>query len=53
MVSELLDADALPGEHFTEIGLAVSEADAAAAGDRERTIVERLIDRIEAAVGTR
>jgi hypothetical protein len=42
-IAHLLDADVLTGEHGAEIDLAPADADAAALGDGDGAVVERVL----------
>jgi hypothetical protein len=44
LVAHLFDADALTGEHDTEVDLLPIEADAPACGDGNGLVVERVVE---------
>jgi hypothetical protein len=49
---DLFDADVLTGEHCGEVDFARAEAHSAAHGHGDGAIVERVLERIEAVIGT-
>ena len=51
-IGDFLDADVLTGKDRAEVDLAAAEADAAALGDGDRAIVQRVLELAEAAIGT-
>ena len=53
LVADLFDADALTSEDQAEIDLLPIEADAAACGDGDSLVVERVVEVWQAFVGTR
>jgi hypothetical protein len=50
VVVGLFDADDLAGKHLTEIDFLSIEADAAAGGDRDRFVMERIVEVWQAAI---
>ena len=44
IIADFLDADVLSGKQLVETDLAPAQADATAAGDGDRTVVERVLE---------
>ena len=53
MLVDLFDSDGLAGEDLAEVDFLAVEADAAAGGDGDRLVVERIIQIRQAGIGTR
>jgi hypothetical protein len=43
-IAHLLDSHVLTGEGLAQVDLALAEADAPAVGDRDRAVVERIVE---------
>jgi hypothetical protein len=51
LVGDLLHPDILAGEHVRQVDFLPSEADAAAAGDSDRSIMEAVVKLLQATIG--
>ena len=52
-VVDLLDAEALTGEHGRDVDLLAVHADASATGDEDIAVMERIFELCDAAIGSR